>query len=139
MYSISAPNQVIAEPLMTEEKNPTPVLIWIPNDKDVTRITTVLEALGYSVELSHDLAQSSTAERKAAALARLSQRHKLTSRESEILALVVLGQRPNEIAESLGISRHTVKWHMHNLCAKTCAGTREALLRLVTDEAFKGV
>jgi DNA-binding NarL/FixJ family response regulator len=42
----------------------------------------------------------------------------LTSREMEILNFVAAGQQSDEVAEALGISRHTVRTHLQNIMAK---------------------
>jgi hypothetical protein len=43
---------------------------------------------------------------------------------------VLSGKTNEEIGRTLEISRATVKWHMHNIFAKTNTGNRESLLRL---------
>jgi len=54
----------------------------------------------------------------------------LTSRESEVLALLSQGAANREIAQSLGISEHTVKFHVSSVLAKLGAATRtEAVAR----------
>lgn len=45
-------------------------------------------------------------------------KHHLTIRESEILALVELGLKNDEIGERLFISPQTVRWHLRGLYAK---------------------
>jgi ATP/maltotriose-dependent transcriptional regulator MalT len=62
------------------------------------------------------------------AVQRLARRHKLTSREQDILQLVLGGRNNEDISKDLEISRATVKWHMHNIFAKVGVMTREALL-----------
>ena len=42
----------------------------------------------------------------------------ITPRETEILALVAVGAKNEEIADKLGISPHTVKTHIYNMCKK---------------------
>jgi DNA-binding NarL/FixJ family response regulator len=42
----------------------------------------------------------------------------LTQRETEILALVAVGARNDEVADELCISPHTVKSHLHNIFKK---------------------
>jgi len=42
----------------------------------------------------------------------------LTQREIEILALVAVGARNEEVADELCISPHTVKSHLHNIFKK---------------------
>jgi DNA-binding NarL/FixJ family response regulator len=54
----------------------------------------------------------------------------LTSRESEVLALMADGAGNREIAERLGISEHTVKFHVSAILNKLGAATRtEAVAR----------
>ena len=45
-------------------------------------------------------------------------RHKLTSREAEILELIARGRSNHDIAQELFISRETVRWHIRTLYAK---------------------
>jgi LuxR family transcriptional regulator of csgAB operon len=42
----------------------------------------------------------------------------ITGREAQILAMVAVGAKNEEIADKLGISPHTVKTHIYNLCKK---------------------
>jgi LuxR family transcriptional regulator of csgAB operon len=44
--------------------------------------------------------------------------HNLTKREMEILALVTVGTKNDDIANKLCISTHTVKTHLYNLFKK---------------------
>jgi DNA-binding CsgD family transcriptional regulator len=106
----------------------TEVHIRVAHDDDATRISAVLEALGYSV--LRQLDEGDGPQRLRWAVTRLARRHKLTSREQDILELVLEGRTNTQIGRSLDISRATVKWHMHNVFAKTNTGTRESLLRL---------
>jgi DNA-binding CsgD family transcriptional regulator len=106
----------------------TEVHIRVAHDDDATRISAVLEALGYSV--LRQLDEGDGPQRLRWAVTRLARRHKLTSREQDILELVLEGRTNTQIGRMLDISRATVKWHMHNVFAKTNTGTRESLLRL---------
>lgn len=54
----------------------------------------------------------------------------LTAREREVLRLVASGARNQAIAEELGISSNTVKFHVSNLLRKTGANTRAELTAL---------
>ena len=58
----------------------------------------------------------------------------LTERELTVLRQLVLGNKYEEIAEILGVSANTVKFHIRNLLAKT--GYRSAL-QLVADVVSK--
>jgi len=49
---------------------------------------------------------------------------KLTARESEILHLISVGYKNQEIADQLFISRDTVRWHIRSLYSKICVTNR---------------
>lgn len=53
----------------------------------------------------------------------------LTGRESEILRLIAGGFTNREIAESLFITRETVRWHVRSIYAKLGASDRESAIR----------
>jgi DNA-binding CsgD family transcriptional regulator len=103
------------------------VRFFVDGDEQANKITALLEALGYDAvrEIDHDSPQT----RLRWAVTRLSTQAKLTDREISILDRVLQGNSNGEIGEELGISKATVKWHMHNIFTKTGAKTREALLR----------
>jgi DNA-binding CsgD family transcriptional regulator len=103
------------------------VHIRVDADADATRIATLLEALGYRVVRRLDDADART--RIGWAIERISRAHRLTSREREVLAGVLEGDTNERLAKRLRLSRATVKWHLHNVFAKTNLGNREALLR----------
>lgn len=65
-----------------------------------------------------------------AALESFGLRYGLSTREREILALVVEGCSNGEIAKRFFITTGTVKTHMHNVFKKTGTGSRPRLLRL---------
>ncbi|MFV8749919.1 LuxR C-terminal-related transcriptional regulator [Nannocystaceae bacterium ST9] len=109
-------------------RNNHEVRIWVERDDDANRISAVLEALGYTV--LRELEEGDGPSRLRWAVNRLSRRHKLTLREQDILERVLAGRNNDEIGRDLEISRATVKWHMHNVFAKTNTGNRESLLRL---------
>jgi len=112
----------------TETPIPTEVHIRVAQDDDASRIAAVLEALGYRV--MRELDEGDGPQRLEWAVTRLARQHKLTNREQDILALVLDGHDNEGVGRKLSISRATVKWHMHNLFAKTNTGNRESLLRL---------
>lgn len=57
------------------------------------------------------------------------ERHKLTAREREIAALVLLGKDNQNIASELQLALGTVKAHVHNILKKTGHATRQDLTR----------
>lgn len=103
------------------------VHIRVEHDPDASRITAVLEALGYQVLRQLDEGEGPA--RLAWAVERLSLRHKLTSREREVLVGVLEGLDNTGLAARLEISRATVKWHLHNVFSKLGVTSREDLLR----------
>ena len=113
---------------MTTSPARTQVHIRVAQDDDASRISAVLEALGYSV--LRELDEGDGPHRLNWAVDRLARRHQLTSREQDMLELVLDGRTNTQISRALDISRATVKWHMHNVFAKTNTGNRESLLRL---------
>jgi DNA-binding NarL/FixJ family response regulator len=54
---------------------------------------------------------------------------KVTQRESEILKLICLGFKNQQIAEHLFISRETVRWHLRSLYSKLGVDSRTAAIR----------
>ncbi|MFO7564473.1 MAG: LuxR C-terminal-related transcriptional regulator [Enhygromyxa sp.] len=116
--------------MSSNQTKPTAVEVHIrvADDHDAGRISSVLEALGYKVV--RELDEGDGPSRLSWAVTRLGKRHRLTSREQDILERVLCGSSNQEIGRSLEISRATVKWHMHNVFAKTNTNNRESLLRL---------
>ncbi len=112
----------------TTAMDSTEVRIWVDGDEDANRVSSVLEALGYTV--LRELEEGDGPARLRWAITRLARRHKLTLREQDILERVLAGRNNQEIGRDLEISRATVKWHMHNIFAKTNTTQRESLLRL---------
>ena len=60
----------------------------------------------------------------------------LTGRELEVLQLVAQGLANKQIAISLGISEHTVKFHISSLTAKLGASNRTEAVRLGTQRGL---
>lgn len=62
----------------------------------------------------------------------------LTSREREVLGLMLLGLRNKQTAAQLGITEVTVKVHRHKVMEKMCAGSLPALGRMVDRLGLQG-
>ena len=112
---------------MTATDSSTRVTIRVASDADACHISAVLEALGFSVVRA--LEEGDAPSRLAWAVESLARRHGLTERERQVLAGVLEGLDNAALARALEISRATVKWHLHNVFAKTGTQNREALLR----------
>lgn len=54
----------------------------------------------------------------------------LTDREAEVLQLLARGMANKQIALELGISEHTVKFHISSIYTKLGAGNRTEAVRL---------
>lgn len=63
-------------------------------------------------------------------------RSDLSKREREVLALILRGMRNGEIAEALGLTVRTVKYHVTNILEKTDAANR---LQLMARYATRGL
>jgi DNA-binding CsgD family transcriptional regulator len=62
----------------------------------------------------------------------------LTEREQEVLALVCLGKRNYEIAETLGVAHETVKTHLQHIFRKFGLRSKKELRLLLQDWDFSG-
>lgn len=58
-------------------------------------------------------------------------RYNISSRESEIIELIVHGKSNKEIEQLLFISQHTVKNHIYNIFQKTGVNSRSQLINLI--------
>ena len=59
------------------------------------------------------------------------QKHEISSRETEVLNLIIEGASNGEISAKLFISENTVKFHVRNILKKTgCANRTELLAAL---------
>lgn len=79
--------------------------------------------------IEQDFAQRAIAQRRSAVGARLAM---LTSREREVLDLVLVGRLNKQIAEDLGISMKTVEQHRARIMEKMAAPTLAELVRELT-------
>jgi DNA-binding CsgD family transcriptional regulator len=98
----------------------------VASDDDSSRISAILEAIGYTAERVGSLGEPD----HVARVERMARRYKLTAREAEVLTMFVEGKSGDEIGATLDISRATVKWHRHNIFAKTGTANELHLMRL---------
>ncbi len=82
--------------------------------------------------IAHSLEQDAAARLERSELAQIRARYdKLTSREREVIALIVRGTRNKQTATELGITEVTVKVHRHNIMEKMGARSLPALIGMV--------
>lgn len=101
------------------------------DDAAASRISTLLEALGFETERV-GLTSSLTWR-----IDELARRHHLTEVERRVLELWIADRNNAQIGAELGFSRATVKWHTHNLLGKTGAGSRQGLLVMLLGAGSK--
>ena len=66
----------------------------------------------------------------------LAESTELTEKEIEVLRYVCEGLEYSEMAEALGVSERTVKYHVSNLLSKTGYANRTRLAIAVTNKKF---
>jgi len=59
---------------------------------------------------------------------------KLTKRERTVAGWLVVGKTDGEIAEILGVSEGTAKYHVANILAKLQAGSRQSAVSILMAE-----
>ena len=118
-----------------------PPVVLLTDDADAarqselwpSRIRAVLatEASGQEIAIAVQAAAAGfvllrpeEASRSAAARPALAGGEGLTPRESEVLQMVAAGESNKRIAWRLGISEHTVKFHVASILSKLAAGSR---------------
>ncbi len=72
-------------------------------------------------------------DRNRESLSRAARRHLLTRRETSVLKLILDGLSTGEIAETLGISEHTVQGYFKRLLSKTGARNRVSMVARILD------
>lgn len=92
----------------------------LPNDASPEQIDAALRAVavGLSVTIAEEFARGFEAAHEE------DERTLLTPREVEVLTAVSNGLTNKEIARELGISQHTVKFHLESLMRKLGASSR---------------
>jgi DNA-binding CsgD family transcriptional regulator len=72
-------------------------------------------------------------DRNCSSLVRAARRHRLTRRETEVLALILDGSSAGEIAVALALSEHTVQGYFKRLLCKTGARNRVSMVAGIFD------
>jgi DNA-binding CsgD family transcriptional regulator len=62
--------------------------------------------------------------------------YRLTSREADVAILIARGLSPAGVAEQLGVSRNSVKFHLRNIFEKTGVGRQAELVELLLSAAL---
>jgi len=104
------------------------VRVAAKSDEDARRISAVLVALGYEVERDMTLASSDS--RVAWAALEIGAKFKLTERETHFVRQLLSGYSFDDLVPQFGISKATVKWHMHSVYTKTATNNLAELLLL---------
>jgi PAS domain S-box-containing protein len=138
LYGRDAPCErcPLSEP-QAEPRTTTTRLCWLDSQSgDETKACVVITTL---LELDKDaallnarfLSSDEMGSIHEAKLAHVSQRGGLTSRETEVFRYLFQGRAVEDIAQGLGISARTVKYHQANLLQKLGAESRADLVRLL--------
>jgi two-component system, NarL family, response regulator YdfI len=119
---------VEAQPVFTRERFQVGVRALLSRDASATEILAAVEAVaaGLAVIEPRDLEALLAASRASggAPLAAATENGKLTAREIEVLRMMADGSANKTIAWKLGISEHTVKFHVASVLGKLHAATR---------------
>ena len=117
-----------AQPVFTREHFQAGVRALLSRDASAAGILAAVEAVaaGLAVIDAHDLEALLAASRGSGgtSLAAAADNGKLTAREIEVLRMIAEGSANKTIAWKLGISEHTVKFHVASVLGKLHAATR---------------
>ncbi len=112
------------------------VFIDVPAGAERQRLTADAARAGWRVVTARDEADAVITPATRSAPAREPEAdddrpfEDLTPREREVLALLAEGAGNREIAERLGVTEHTVKFHLSAIFGKLGASTRTEAVRL---------
>lgn len=100
----------------------------LPHNAPAGEILAAVQAvaLGFVLAKPEDLERAAVPARSTAA----GRGETLTPREIEVLQLIAAGESNKRIAWSLGISEHTVKFHVASILSKLSAGSRAEALAI---------
>ena len=103
----------------------------LPSDSSSSEIVDALQAVSSGLAvISPEFLDVLLPDSEGSDAGSLTLHDPLTSRESEVLALLAEGAGNREIAKKLGVSEHTAKFHVSSILSKLGATTRtEAVTR----------
>ncbi len=103
----------------------------LPNDTSPDRLAAALQAVSSGLVVLHPANVHSTVPAPSVATRSLGELvEPLTPRESEVLQMLASGLGNKEIAAKLGISEHTVKFHVASILGKLGAASRTEAVSL---------
>ncbi len=118
---VEAPGQPLP-PLLDAGADEAPPRGWLPADAAAAEVAAAVAALVAGLDVvAPSLARAAGTARPAPAGREPAD---LTARELQVLELVALGLPNKAVAQRLGISEHTVKFHVGSLLSKLDAGSR---------------
>jgi DNA-binding NarL/FixJ family response regulator len=129
LVDVEVADVVLAEGAMPPTSKPVLILAdhepgrddWLPASADARQIRTALAAVAAGLTVRP---RSQPVAPRFEAMHELSARELLTPRELEILHEIGAGRSNKSIARALGISLHTVKFHIESVLRKLGARTR---------------
>lgn len=105
---------------------------WMMQDYvHANQINCVSDENGQPTSMELDLSEMTIDQKVCKALSVLRNGEKLSSREMEILGLILENKKRKEIAEDLHLSENTIKTHTRTLYSKLGVGSREELYALL--------
>lgn len=120
---VDAPGQPLPPVLgALAESDAAPPRGWLPADAAAAELAAAVAALAAGLDVvDPSLARAAGTARPAPVAPEAAD---LTARELDVLELVALGLPNKAVAQRLGISEHTVKFHVGSLLSKLDAGSR---------------
>jgi DNA-binding NarL/FixJ family response regulator len=133
--SAVGPAPLILGPVLGDQRLPAALAgrAWgyLQRDASPEQLTAAVRAVGKGlVAVDPSLADRFTARTELPMDAPVAASEELTTREREVLQFVALGLANKTIAQRLGISEHTVKFHVAAILAKLGAGSRTEAVHL---------
>jgi two-component system, NarL family, response regulator YdfI len=102
----------------------------LPREAGTDEIIPAIQAAYAGLVLLDPEIAESLSERISGATSRVHSHEELTPREAEVLAMLAEGLPNREIADRLGVSDHTIKFHISSILDKLGASTRTEAVTL---------